>query len=168
MSIVKALAISEEDDLHSSEDTSISSEAIKFEITKERWSNLRQTNVDLFGEIWKDNPRLVKILIDPKLDRCQVAMLRKDAFEELLARVRSMSDMEVDFEILRNNIEALAGYVSEHEELGETLKKLVQAISMSAEKISTAATMRKRRSSRKPPTISPEEIAELEAEEREP
>lgn len=140
----------------------------RFEISNERWTNLRQRNVDGFADFWAENLNAVRVLTDKKLGRNQVVMLRKDAFEALLSLARSMSDVEVDFNMLRGNIEVLEDYVEEHDEVTGLIKKIVKTISMSVERFSGTATLRRHRVSRKPPTLSPEEAAELEAEEKVP
>ena len=68
------------------------------------WPVVRSWNVNQVRDIWKKEPNRVQILKDRRLEDCEMVLMRKDTFENLLNITR---DVEGGQAIIRHNLDLL-------------------------------------------------------------
>lgn len=146
----------------------------EFTFSKTRWSTSRQDDVGKTAEFWEDNPTAVRIFEDPKFENHPLLMMRKDAFERLYAVVEQYSkgqrEIHLDFSILSQQTIALEKFIESSPEgssFNQGVRHLVHAICECIGRIRGTMVVRKMPKPVLPPSLSAEELAELQAEEDE-
>ncbi len=68
------------------------------------WPVVRSWNVNQVRDLWKKEPNRVQILKDRRLEDCEMVLMRKDSFENLLNITR---DIEGGQAVIRHNLDLL-------------------------------------------------------------
>jgi hypothetical protein len=76
-----------------------------------RWATLRSENVDQMAKAWSDEPSLVVVLSDPKLDSNELVVLSKETLDKLLTPLKELTAgraaLRVDVQVIESNVLAL-------------------------------------------------------------
>lgn len=76
-----------------------------------RWATLRSENVDQMAKSWSEEPSLVVVLNDPKLDGNELAVLGKETLDKLLTPLKELTAgraaLRIDVQVIASNVLAL-------------------------------------------------------------
>jgi hypothetical protein len=76
----------------------------KFKYERDRWATTRTKNVEAIAEYWQENPEAVRVLVDPKLRRMPMVLLRKDQFEIVQKLINDLQNGQI---VIQQDIQIL-------------------------------------------------------------